>query len=416
MSLPNITESKKQKEREFSLEKIATAIRCGNLISSIRNKYIDPLIIRHRKLLPKIKKRKLKLKENDPFSLNKILYHDFIKQKQQKINQKNKNKNEKENDNENDNKNENDNDNETEKGVQTKNNTSNKLLPMIPDKNLNNKFLKYSDSLLITSGMFKQKEYCKDPEQKVKLGVMINLKNRDNYGMYKLYPRIENINKINDRYKLQLDLKHLNFNSLTVKKQKKYTKRGYMNILFNKYATSSTPGEVNHDILSNTNSTVKSKKRHKTHKKSTKSIMSTNSKDNIELIRSNSVNNNNLENNTIDILKRDYFKDDTNTFITKLSVGKESKKKAWNSNDIKNNKKRLKLKHLKLIENNKNIMNIDQKVYVDCLFSKVKEKIEPEKLIYDHIDKTTFELQRESSYKKVKKFESIIDKIVKTQV
>ena len=61
-------------------------------------------------------------------------------------------------------------------------------------------------------------------------------------------------------------------------------------------------------------------------------------------------------------------------------------------------------------------MNIDQKVYVDCLFSKVKEKIEPEKLIYDHIDKTTFELQRESSYKKVKKFESIIDKIVKTQV
>ena len=405
MPLANITERKKQKEREFSLEKIANAIHCGNMISSIRNKYIDPLIIRHRNLLPKIKKRKLKLNkenENDPYSLNKILYHDFIKQKQEANNSnKKENNNEKEK--------------ETEKGIQTKNNTSNKLLPIIPDKNLNNKFSKFSDSLLITSGMFKQKEYCKDPEQKVKLGVMLNLKHRDNYGMYKLYPRIDNIEKINDRYKLQLDLKYLNFNSLTVKKQKKYTKRGYMNILFNKYATSSTAG-INYDSLSNTNSTVKSKKRHKTHKKSTKSIKSRNSQHNIELVRSNSLNSNNLENNTIDILKKEYFNDDTNTFITKLSVGQEPKKEIWKSNDIKKNKKRLKLKQLKIFENNKNIINIDQKVYIDCLLSKVKEKIEPDKLIYEHIDKTTFELQRESSYKKVKKFESIIDKIVKTQV
>ena len=410
MSLANITERKKQKEREFSLEKIATAIHCGNMISSIRNKYIDPLIIRHRNLLPpKIKKRKLKInKENDPFSLNKILYHDFIKQKErQEANNSHNKENKKEIENEKE--------KETEKGIQTKNNTSNKLLPIIPDKNLNNRNLKFSDSLLITSGMFKQKEYCKDPGQKVKLGVMLNLKNRDNYGMYNLYPRIENINKINDRYKLQLDLKHLNFNSLTVKKQKKYTKRGYMNLLFNKYASLSTAG-VNYDSLSNTNSTVKSKKRHKTHKKSTKSIKSEKSQNSIELVRSNSLNNNIFENNTIDILKKEYFNDDTNTFITKLSVEKKPKKDVWNINDIKRNKKRLKLKQLKIYENNKNIINMDQKVYIDCLYSKVKEKIEPDKLIYEHIDKTTFELQRESSYKKVKKFESLIDRIVKTQV
>ena len=134
------------------------------------------------------------------------------------------------------------------------------------------------------------------------------------------------------------------------------------------------------------------------------------------MVRSNSLNNNNLENNTIDILKKEYFNDDTNTFITKLSVEKEPKKECWNSNDIKRNKKRLKLRQLKIYENNKNIIDADRKVYIDCLYSKVKTKIEPDKLIYGHIDKTTFELQRESSYKKVKKFESLIDKIVKTQV
>ena len=188
-----------------------------------------------------------------------------------------------------------------------------------------------------------------------------------------------------------------------------------MNILFNKYVILSTAG-INYDSLSNTNSTVKYKKRHKAHKKSAKSIKSRNSQNNIELVSSNSLNNNNLENNTIDILKKEYFNDDINTFITKLSVEKEPKKEIQKSHDIKRNKKILKLKQLKLFEINKNIINNAQKVYINCLLSKVKEKIEPDKLIYEHIDKTTFELQRESSYKKVKIFESIIDKIVKTQV
>ena len=34
-----------EKNREFSIEKIATAIHAENLISSLKNKYIDPLIL-----------------------------------------------------------------------------------------------------------------------------------------------------------------------------------------------------------------------------------------------------------------------------------------------------------------------------------------------------------------------------------
>ena len=68
-----------------------------------------------------------------------------------------------------------------------------------------------------------------------------------------------------------------------------------------------------------------------------------------------------------------------------------------------------------LYEKNKNIINYDQKIAIDCLYSNVNANIEPNKLIYKSIDKTTFELQKEPSYKRIKKFESIIDKVIQTQ-
>ena len=395
MSSINITEEKRLKNRAFSLEKIANAIHCGNMISSIRNKYIDPLIIRRENLLPKVKARKIKLNtNNDPFSLHKILYHEFLKQNQNQKNQKKRNEENEEN--------------EAEKDIQTRNNKANKFLPIIPIKNdkqkiFDNIFIKPSDSLLITSGMFKQKEYFKDPEQKVKLGCILNLKFNRGEQM-NMYPKIENIKKINEKYNLQLDLKHLNSNSLKVKKSKALTKKGLMNKLFNKYATSS-PNGINSETLNDTNGTDK-KKRRKTKKSS--SLLSRNNQN--EFLKANILTNSESDNNTIDIFRRDII-EDGNTFITKLSVENESKKQKIDNT----NKKREKLKELKLFENNKNIINYDQKVTIDCLLSKVKENIEQDKLVYNNIDKTTFELQKEPTYKKVKKFESIIDKIIKTQ-
>ena len=241
---------KKEAKKGIFFRSIASAINCGNLISSKRNKYIDPLIIRRKNILPKIKIRKLKGNQNnDPYSLNKMLLHEFIKKKQsltktQKI--------EKE---------------EEEKAIQTKNNTSNKLFPLIPNnnsQNFNNQLSRNSDLLLITSGMFKQKEYCKDPIQKVKLGNILSLKYNSGEHL-NMYPKIENVHKINERYNLQLDLKHLNSKCLSVKKGKKLTKKGLMNNLYKKYMTSSSIG-INAENLNDTDSTNKTKKRHKTRK------------------------------------------------------------------------------------------------------------------------------------------------------
>ena len=374
-------EIKNQKKREFSLEKIATAIHCQNMISSLRNKYIDPLIIRHRSLLPKIKSKKLKLNQNeDPFSLNKMLFHKFIDQKTE---------------------------NEEDKAIQTKNNIFNKNLPLIPNKNQKQNSLnncsKNVDSLLITSGMFKQKEHCKSPIQKVKLGNIIDLRTNEEGVINELYPKIENINNINDKYNLQLDLKHLS-NSKSFKKPKKWGKKALKNYIFIKYATSS-PNGINIDNLNNIKNTNKNKKK-KSHRKDRKDST---------ISKKNTVSNLDSEYETIDNFKKDIYNEDKNTFITKLTIDNDENAKTLKNDDISKKKKSLEIKKNYLYEKNKNIINYDQKIAIDCLYSNVNANIEPNKLIYKSIDKTTFELQKEPSYKRIKKFESIIDKVIQTQ-
>ena len=103
-----------------------------------------------------------------------------------------------------------------------------------------------------------------------------------------------------------------------------------MNNLYKKHMTSSSIG-INVENLNDTNSTNKTKKRHKTRKAST--IVSRNSQNNI--IKTNTVSASDSENNTVDVFKNDFFSEDKNTFITKLNVENE-------------NKKRIKLKKLKL--------------------------------------------------------------------
>ena len=140
MSLKKITENKK----DFSIEKIASAIHAEYLISSLKNKYIDPLILYRRK---KAKRKQRNLSESsneDSFSLNKMLVHKLMKPK-----------------------------NDEDK---LDLNITKTVLPIITPSN---KEEIKSNNLLITSGMFKQKEFLKNNFQKIKLGNVMNFKNHD---------------------------------------------------------------------------------------------------------------------------------------------------------------------------------------------------------------------------------------------
>lgn len=398
MSSKYITEANKKKERDLSIEEIASAIHCQKIISSLRNKYIDPLIIRDKNLIPKIKSRQLTINQ-DPYSLNKVLVHDFLKKKNL----------------------------ENEKGESnhSKKDLSNKLLPIIPKSDQNQIDIKkdfnrkdsyrISDSFKITSGMFK--EYLKEPLKKIKLGCMYNntksldeKKLIDNY-----YRKIDSIKQINDKYNLQLNLRYLADNNYTSEIPNKVSKKYLMNYLFKKYVTSSPTG-TNLNDFDNPNKIKDKSKRHKSRRHSIRSKKTRNNNDE-ELIKGNTITNSiDSENNkSIDVTQKDISIDDNNTFITKLNIEKEKKENKGLSeynNDISKSKKKY---NLKLYENNKNIINHDQKITVDCVCSNYISKIEPEKLVYKSIDKTAFEVQNEPSYKRVKKFENKIDKIIKSQ-
>ena len=200
-------------------------------------------------------------------------------------------------------------------------------------------------------------------------------------------------------------------NNKTLQKPRKMSKKGLMNYLFKKYATSTS--DLHEENLDN-DSNIKAKKKNKNKKQNIISIISRNSQINEEFIKSNSYSNSiDSDNMSIDILKREFFNEDKNTFLTKMTNNESKEISAYN-NDI-STKKKVRLKNIKIYEKNKDIINHDQKVTIDCLYSNVRAKIEPNKLVYKSIEKTTFELQKEPSYKKVKKFESIIDKIMKNQ-
>ena len=379
----------KEKEREFSIEKIAKAIRCENIISSLRNKYHDPLFIYQKSLLPKLKTRNINInKDNSPFSFNKILYREFIKQRQSS------------------------NENEENKAIQTKNNTAKRLIPLITNNKIKEKLLSYKkpknkDNLLITSGMFKSKDEFEPP--KIKLASIIASKMNGENEINNLYGKIENINKMNEKYNLQLDLNHLDNNVRPPVRPKRMSKKGLMNYLFQKYVTSSNTRIKNDNLddINNSNNYYRHKSKIKNHKKSISLI--NHSKDD-EMNKANSLDMNDSEKNINDIGKMDYLSENSNTFLTKMDMEGEKKEIS----DYKKSLAKLsKLQKDKSFENNKKIIDYDQKITIDCLRSNVDSKIEHKKLIYKNIDKTTFSLQKEATYQKVKKFETIIDNLVK---
>jgi hypothetical protein len=382
MSTRNITEGRVKKERTFSLEKIATAIHCQNMISSLRNKYIDPLIIRKKNQPPKkIKKNQIK----NFYSLKKKLTNNIFEIQMQ--------------------------DNEKEKGIQTRK----EILPIIPNKNLEiNRLNKINDKLLATSGMFKKNGFFKETSNKMKLGSMLNIRSSNDNIMKKYYQEIDNISKINEKYNLQLNFRHLDKRK-SPEKVNEMNKKFLKNYLFQKYVTSSSIGTNDINIFNDKHETQRAQTISRIHSSQSKESKNSNKE---ELNKTNTLNDsiNSLNKSISEIFKNDDFNEDKNTFITKLKTEANKDKEKikvinrYNS-EIKRKKNNIRLN---IYENNKSIINHDQKVSIDLIYSNSLCKIEPNQLLYDSINKTNYEAQNQPSYRRIKKFEKIIDKIIKS--
>ena len=371
MSLKKITENKK----DFSIEKIASAIHAEYLISSLKNKYIDPLILYRRK---KAKRKQRNLSESsneDSFSLNKMLVHKLMKPK-----------------------------NDEDK---LDLNITKTVLPIITPSN---KEEIKSNNLLITSGMFKQKEFLKNNFQKIKLGNVMNFKNHDSI-YQNLYPKIENPKKMNDKYNLNLDLKFYQEEKPKIKnsKRKSVAQKNLMNYLFKKFIMNS---EKNNNIesreSSKNNENIINPTANNLFRPNESAIKKKKSFTIEEIIQKRNINN---------ILLKGEDNNSKNAFITRIPI-KKNRNDEPNEN-IKKNDNILKPRtrvFSYLFDENNNIIKHDQKVFVDCLYSEIISNLDKNKIIYNPIGKvkTNYAITKEPSYKKIKKFETMIDNIIKT--
>ena len=371
MSLKKITENKK----DFSIEKIASAIHAEYLISSLKNKYIDPLILYRRK---KAKRKQRNLSESsneDSFSLNKMLVHKLMKPK-----------------------------NDEDK---LDLNITKTVLPIITPSN---KEEIKSNNLLITSGMFKQKEFLKNNFQKIKLGNVMNFKNHDSI-YQNLYPKIENPKKMNDKYNLNLDLKFYQEEKPKIKnnKRKSVAQKNLMNYLFKKFIMNSEKNiNIESRESSKNNENIINPTANNLFKLNESAIKKKKSFTIDEIIQKRNINN---------ILLKGEDNNSKNAFITRIPI-KKNRNDEPNENIQKND---IILKPRKrvfsyLFDENNNIIKHDQKVFVDCLYSEIISNLDKNKIIYNPIGKvkTNYAITKEPSYKKIKKFETMIDNIIKT--
>ena len=391
-------------KRPFIEEKFLKDLHCENLIKSIRNKYKDPFI--EQKRLKKLKLNKnLKIIPKEKVEINLPNKNSFfycipniqnfdIKANNLKINypkiksillrqrsdfdlptiNKHKSRNISQ--------------------IELKNNYSlfrENPNSSIKDDEKNNEYF--------MSEMMEPINLYKNKERKISICSYMN-KMPGNQSLQENYKVIKDINMINEKYNLKLNLYNKNNSACQIFDGKKYTKLGRLSKLFQFYSS-----EVNNN-----------NKYYRNNNKFTNSTYRTKSLDldineNKIITKCDYIDS---DNNTFEILK-DTCEDESNTFLTKLNNYNynSSKKKKREFNVSKLIKKRCSLGDIK--RNNEEIINNDKMIYIDCLISKINKDISVKKILYKYIDKTLYEFEDNPSYKRIKDFENNITNILKNK-
>ena len=245
---------------------------------------------------------------------------------------------------------------------------------------------------LIESEMMDIKELFSNESRKISVCSFLN-KLPGNESLKENYKVINDINIINDKYNLKLNLGSKKSNSTSnIFDGKKYNIYGMLNKLFQYYSS-----ETNSSINKKTNYTGSNNC-----KNSSIDFDTNENKKNGKYEHSES------GNNTIELMK-DTYEDNSNTFLTKLKNYNIPEKKE---NDIsKLIKKKSSMSDINI--NNKQVITNDRKIGIHCLLSKVQKDISLKKILYKYIDKTLYELENDPLYKRIKEFEENIEKIMK---
>ena len=365
--------------KSFSLEKIFSSISHRNRMALLKKKYTDQKIPRNKEIETTNRYKSIKIKEKldeEMYSPLKINYHKYKDLKDKLINTTSLM--------------------EIIKKKKFNKNNINLIFPSIfKNKKINQSctnLISNNNDYISTTGMLNKKRLIHHKINKITINSLIMNAVQNNHLLINNYSKLNHIYSRNNRNNLNYNLNSKqetnkeNFIKLNLKR--KLTKIGLLNNLYHKY--SSVSNDVNNSNTIDINSQNKEKK--------------------IEIFNDNSSNisidlGKEISEMTHNINKNNHNNGRNRTFLTKMTKSTDNidinKIIYRHNNEIWNIKKK-----------NEGIIDIDQKIYINCLLSKVESNIQRDKIVYENNGKTIYEFDKEFSYRRLKRFENLINKLI----
>ena len=292
--------------------------------------------------------------------------------------------------------------------------------PMNKNKNRTIIFLKdnskeKNQEKITNSEIIDSKDIFDNKPRIIKIRSFINTSRKSNISLNN-EPKLFDINEMNEKYNMKLNSGNTGKQSSKIFHGKKYTIIGMLNKLFQYYSSN----ESHNNQLSSNNYNQTSN--YMNLSKSNNSIFVNNDTNNV---KNSSTNKLMIDtrfkydpNTSSDININNTYEasgEDTNTFLTKLNVNNkelsDNKEKEMDMTKFINN--RCSLSDMNRI--NKEIIDNNKNIKIDCLMSKIEQNINIKKILYKYLGKSIYQLQKDPAYIRLKSLERKIIEILKKE-
>ena len=292
--------------------------------------------------------------------------------------------------------------------------------PMNKNKNRTIIFLKdnskeKNQEKITNSEIIDSKDIFDNKPRIIKIRSFINTSRKSNISLNN-EPKLFDINEMNEKYNMKLNSGDTGKQQSKIFHGKKYTIIGMLNKLFQYYSSN----ESHNNQLSSNNYNQTSN--YMNLSKSNNSIFLNNDTNNLKNSSTNKIMIDTRfkydPNTSSDININNTYEasgEDTNTFLTKLNVNNkelsDNKEKEMDMTKFINN--RCSLSDMNRI--NKEIIDNNKNIKIDCLMSKIEQNINIKKILYKYLGKSIYQLQKDPAYIRLKSLERKIIEILKKE-
>ena len=292
--------------------------------------------------------------------------------------------------------------------------------PMNKNKNrtiifLNDNSKEKNQEKITNSEIIDSKDVFENKPRIIKIRSFINTSRKSNISLNN-EPKLFDINEMNEKYNMKLNSGDTGKQQSKIFHGKKYTIIGMLNKLFQYYSSN----ESHNNQLSSNNYNQTSN--YMNLSKSNNSIFLNNDTNNVKNSSTNKIMIDTRfkydPNTSSDININNTYEasgEDTNTFLTKLNINNreqlDNKEKEMDMTKFINNRCSLSdmnRMNKEIIDNNKNIK-------IDCLMSKIEQNINIKKILYKYLGKSIYQLQKDPAYIRLKSLERKIIEILKKE-